>query len=215
MSTTNGIICKAQGHDTVWTTAEDLDLGRGVSVSLNGHVYVWADGTLDFTREGERRSYGNPHASRGLGAPDLSPAARQRLEGIVLDAVRTFLAEQPDALREAAAARSASEAADRREEIAKLGALVAQLEREALELERGGHFVYREHNHSSGFSDTVRHVETVDGEILPSIPEVHVSGAHKYGPRMPTTREDADREREAYRARIAAKRERGGSRFAA
>jgi hypothetical protein len=177
-----------QGIDVLHVRCEAFDIGRGVVVSVNGHVYRLADGTLAFIREGDRNGYGNPNVSRpwdGRTFPDVSAAMLARVKAAMLDAATAYLAEHPDALQDAQAARSADDARERRALAVALRAQADTLDVEADALEAGGRVVYREHTYGGGSRDNVRHVMTADGALLPSLREVTVSHAHRYGPRLP------------------------------
>lgn len=177
-----------QGIDVLHIRCDALDIGRGVVVSVNGHVYQ-ADGTLTFIREGDRNWYGNPNVSRpwdGQAFPDVSAAMRERVKAAMLDAATAYLAEHPDALTDAQRTKSDGDARERRALAVQLRAQADALDVEADALEAGGRVVYREHNYGGGTRDNVRHVMRADGELLPSLREVTVSHAHRYGPRLPS-----------------------------
>lgn len=176
-----------QGIDVLHVRDDALDIGRGVIVSANGHVYVQPDGSLGFTRAGERTNYHNPYTSRawdGRKFPDVSPGMLERVKARMLEAARAYIDANPDALEGAQRADSAKAAADYRETAAKLRALADTLDGNANALDLGGRVVYREHG-LAGRRSTVRHVLTAAGELLPSLPTVNVYGTDDHGPRLP------------------------------
>lgn len=182
----SGLEFTAQNIERLLVTADALDIGRGVVVSVHGHVFRGETG-WQFYREGERKGNysGNPHVRRVDAAKEPTAVMRQHVRDAIVAGADAFCEEHPTAMIDAQRAASTAAALRRRGVIRALHSLIEQLDREVTALEAGGREVWREHRHGSSFTETVRHVLTADGDLLPSLPDVSVPGAHQRGPAHP------------------------------
>lgn len=158
---------------------------RGVEHRVDGAVYLQPDGSWSPASTYDGKSYRlrierfQPHI---VGSTPATHAAERDLLPAIMEAVATYAAEHGDELERAGIGDREEDAARRDEHIGKLRAAIAALEAEAAALRAGGRTVEVEHRMSSGGHETCQHVRTVDGELLPAVPEIpRISGTSRYG----------------------------------
>jgi hypothetical protein len=146
-----------------------------VAIRGSVHGYRWADGSWRLCPEYAagayelRSEYGGAYFTRAeMFGADASASQVEKGSAIVLEALRKWADEHPEALAESDRAWREREATARDEEISELEERIKLLKREKRAILNGGRIEVRVNHYTSGFSDKTRHVITKGGTVLPT-----------------------------------------------